>query len=135
MRLIIQNKSLFSIRKFLYDSVYLVDNEYKGYKTAGLSIHTDPKINTTVFNPVEPTYKTTKLASGVTVLTESVSVPSNVNLGIFVDVGSRDEDSYSSGSMLLLKHAFLKTAINTNETVNYGVAQMAGSTFDVKYNN
>lgn len=37
--------------------------------------------------------------------------------------------------MLLLKHAFLKTAINTNETVNYGIAQMAGSNFDVKYNN
>lgn len=37
--------------------------------------------------------------------------------------------------MLLLKHAFLKTAINTNETVNYGIAQMAGSNYDVKYNN
>lgn len=37
--------------------------------------------------------------------------------------------------MLLLKHAFLKTAINTNETVNYGIAQMAGSHYDVKYNN
>ena len=37
--------------------------------------------------------------------------------------------------MLLLKHVFLKTAINTNKTVNYGIAQMAGSNFDVKYNN
>jgi hypothetical protein len=71
----------------------------------------------------------------VTVLTESVSIPSNVQLGVFVDAGTRDEDSYSSGAMLLLKHAFLKTAISTNETVNYGIAQMAGSTFDVKYNN
>ena len=69
------------------------------------------------------------MASGVTVLTESVSTPSNVHIGIFADVGSRDEDSYSSGAMLLLKHAFLKTAINTNETVNYGIAQMAGSDF------
>lgn len=68
-------------------------------------------------------------------MTESVSVPSNVHLGIFADVGARDEDSYSSGAMLLLKHAFLKTAISTNETVNYGIAQMAGGNFDVKYNN
>lgn len=34
-----------------------------------------------------------------------------------------------------MKHAFLKTALNTNETVNYGIAQMAGSTYDLKYNN
>lgn len=68
-------------------------------------------------------------------LTESVSVPSNVHLGVFIDVGSRDEDAETSGAMLLLKHAYLKTAITTNETVNYGIAQMAGSLFQVKYNN
>lgn len=62
-------------------------------------------------------------------------MPSNVQIGIFADVGTRDEDSESSGAMLLLKHAYLKTAINTNETVNYGIAQMAGSNFEVKYNN
>lgn len=37
--------------------------------------------------------------------------------------------------MLLLKNAYLKTALNTNETVNYGIAQMSGGSFDVKYNN
>jgi processing peptidase subunit beta len=62
-------------------------------------------------------------------------VPSNVHLGLFYDVGSRDESNESSGAMLLLKHAYLKTAITTNETVNYGIAQMAGSTFEVNYNN
>lgn len=58
-----------------------------------------------------------------------------MNLGVFLDVGTRDEEPENSGAMLLLKHAYLKTAITTNETVNYGIAQMAGSTFDVKYNN
>lgn len=56
-------------------------------------------------------------------------MPTNVHLGLFYDVGSRDETNESSGAMLLLKHAYLKTAITTNETVNYGIAQMAGSTF------
>ena len=28
--------------------------------------------------------------------------------------------------MLILKNTYLKTAINTNETVNYGVNQMSG---------
>jgi hypothetical protein len=136
MKLIIKNKSPFGVTKYLYDTLYLNDPNHEGYNVAGSSINTAPnKIKSTVYNPVERTYKSTKLASGVTVLTESVSVPSNVQLGVFVDVGTRDEDSYSSGALLLLKHAFLKTALNTNETVNYGIAQMAGSSYDVKYNN
>ena len=36
--------------------------------------------------------------------------------------------------MLSLKNTYLKTAINTNETVNYGIAQMAGGTFEMDYN-
>ena len=66
-------------------------------------------------------------------LTESASVPSNVHLGVFVDVGARDEDSENSGSTLLLKNAYLKTAMTTNETVNYGIVQMAGGEFEVNY--
>jgi hypothetical protein len=58
------------------------------------SIHTglkSGKVN--LVNGVPSTYQSTKLSSGITVLTESVSVPSNVNLGIFINVGSRDETS------------------------------------------
>jgi len=36
--------------------------------------------------------------------------------------------------MLSLKNTYLKTAINTNETVNYGIAQMAGGQFEMDYN-
>ncbi len=35
--------------------------------------------------------------------------------------------------MQSIKNTYLKTAINTNETVNYGIAQMAGSDFDMHY--
>lgn len=135
MRLIVKNRFSFGITKFLYDSLYLNDPSYSGYNLASSSIHTQPNISSSVYTPVAPTYKSTKLPSGLTVLTESVTVPSNVQIGVFADVGSRDEDSETSGAMLLLKHAYLKTAINTNETVNYGIAQMAGSNFEVKYNN
>jgi hypothetical protein len=41
-------------------------------------------------------------------------MPSNVHLGVFLDVGTRDEEAENSGAMLLLKHAYLKTAITTN---------------------
>ena len=31
--------------------------------------------------------------------------------------------------MLSLKNTYLKTSINTSETVNYGIAQMSGGAF------
>lgn len=36
--------------------------------------------------------------------------------------------------MLSLKNTYLKTAINTSETVNYGITQMAGGEFEMDYN-
>ena len=66
-------------------------------------------------------------------LTESASVPSNVHLGVFADVGARDATPESSGATLLLKNAYLKTAMSTNETVNYGIVQMSGGEFEADY--
>ena len=63
-----------------------------------------------------------------------MTVPSNIQMGILVDVGSRDEDAESSGAMLLLKNTYLNTAITTNETINYGISQMSGGDFEVDYN-
>jgi predicted Zn-dependent peptidase len=41
--------------------------------------------------PSQPlSYSVTELPNGVRVLTESVSVPSSVHLGVLVDYGSRD---------------------------------------------
>lgn len=134
MKLITKNKSLFGISKFLYDSAFLNDPNYGPYQVASASIQTKPaSINVNTCTPVESTYQSTKLSSGITVLTESVSVPSNVQLGVFVDVGSRDENAESSGATLLLKNAHLKTAISTNETVNYGIIQMAGAELNLDY--
>lgn len=94
------------------------------------SISTEAKVHT-----AQPSaYNVTKLSSGVRVLTESVSIPSSVHIGVFVDVGSRDETSETSGSMLSLKNTYLKTAINTSETVNYGITQMSGGEFEMDYN-
>ena len=36
--------------------------------------------------------------------------------------------------MLSLKNTYLKTAINTSETVNYGITQMSGGEFEMDYN-
>lgn len=48
-------------------------------------------------------------------------------------MGTRDETIETSGSMLALKNTFLKTAMNTNETVNYGMVQMSGGDFQMDY--
>jgi processing peptidase subunit beta len=60
----------------------------------------------------------TKLANGITVLTESASSPSRVDVGILLDVGTRDETNETSGSLLSIKNTYYKTVLNTNETIN-----------------
>ena len=51
-------------------------------------------------------------------LTESRSNPTNVNMGILLNIGSRDETTENSGSLLSIKNTYMKTVLNTNETVN-----------------
>lgn len=48
-------------------------------------------------------------------------------------MGTRDETIETSGTMLALKNTYLKTAMNTNETVNYGMTQMSGGDFSMDY--
>jgi processing peptidase subunit beta len=60
----------------------------------------------------------TKLSNGITVLTESASSPSRVDVGILLNVGTRDETNETSGSLLSIKNTYYKTVLNTNETIN-----------------
>jgi len=70
----------------------------------------------------------------VRVLTESESYPSRVDLGILLNVGTRDETHETSGSLLSIKNTYFKTVYQTNETVNYGMVQMSGGEFEMDYN-
>lgn len=54
-------------------------------------------------------------------------------LGILVDVGTRDENNETSGSLLSIKNTLYKTVLNTNETINYGMVQMSGGKFTMEY--
>ena len=54
-------------------------------------------------------------------------------MGILLNVGSRDETAETSGSCLALKNTYLKTLKHTNETLNYGMTQMAGSDTKMDY--
>lgn len=66
-------------------------------------------------------YNITGFKNGLRVLTESSNFPGTVNLGILLDVGTRDETESSSGSLLALKNTYLKTSGRSNETINYGI--------------
>jgi len=57
------------------------------------------------------------------VLSENAFFPSNVHFGVLLDIGTRDENTETSGSLLSIKNTYYKTILNTNETVNYGVIQ------------
>ena len=75
----------------------------------------------------------TQLPSGFTILTESVTFPSAVNLGFCIDLGTRDETFETSGAMLALHNTYLKTLKHTNETINYGMIQMSGGYMTMAY--
>lgn len=64
-------------------------------------------------------YNKTTLTNGVTILTESTSFPSNVNMGILVNAGSRDETHHNAGVCFSLASVALKTNSKTNEQLNY----------------
>ena len=53
--------------------------------------------------------------------------------GILLDVGTRDETNETSGSLLSIQNTYLKTILNTNETINYGIVQMSGGNFEMNY--
>jgi processing peptidase subunit beta len=108
-----------SVRRLFHDFVYRDDKSSANYKTATLS----PAValgrdRTVIEKETEHVYQVSKLANGVTVLTESASSPSRVDVGVLLDVGTRDETSETSGSLLSMKNTYLKTVMNTNETIN-----------------
>ncbi|MEN8140135.1 MAG: pitrilysin family protein [Thermodesulfobacteriota bacterium] len=53
-------------------------------------------------------YKKTTLANGVRLVTETVPHVHTASLGIWIDVGSRDEDSSVNGAAHFLEHMFFK---------------------------
>jgi hypothetical protein len=90
-KLIMSRRAAFSIKKRILDALYLGDSSSPSEQIIQASIHTGvPSATGKIVNGVPSTYQSTKLSSGITVVTESINVPSNVNLGIFVNVGSRD---------------------------------------------
>lgn len=108
----------------------------------------DPLYQNAVFNPTQPlrehkaqyrnfqapNYEISKLKNGITVLTESQVFPNVVDMGILLDVGTRDETHETSGSLLSIQKTYYKTVLNTNETINYGMVQMSGGEFEMDYN-
>ena len=76
---------------------------------------------------------TTRLSNGITVVTESPRMPSTVTFGILLDVGSRDEDSKTSGALHSIKTTYYKSFLRTNETINYGMVQMSGGKYSMDF--
>lgn len=66
-------------------------------------------------------------------MSETATIPSSVTFKILLDVGTRHETLDTSGALHSIKSTYLKTVINTNETVNYGMVQMSGGSSSMRY--
>lgn len=75
----------------------------------------------------------TTLKNGIRVVSQRLDTPGQVHLGLLLNVGSRDESPKNSGSLHSIKTTKFKSAIQTNETVNYGMVQMSGGTYDMTF--
>ena len=71
--------------------------------------------------------------NGITIITESTRLPSDISMSLYLNVGTRDEDSRTSGALLSLKNTYYKTVLTTNETINFGMVQMSGGKFTMDY--
>ena len=66
-------------------------------------------------------------------VSEGTREPGLVHLAVGLRVGTRDETDETSGSLLSIKNTYLKTVLNTNETVNYAMVQMSGGRYIMDY--
>ncbi|EGR30646.1 processing peptidase, putative [Ichthyophthirius multifiliis] len=129
-----QQKQNFSIKRTFYDFIYRDDKSTPQYQAT----HADPRIplkthTSETIDELPLQYQQTKLQNGITVVTEQQTFPSQVDVGILLDVGTRDENTETSGALLSIKNTYLKTCLNTNETVNYGIVQQSGGSFEMEY--
>ncbi len=86
-----RSRFMFSLKETIFNNLYLDDPSSQITKISRAPTELPVKgIREQIYSPVNVEYQTTELSSGVRVLTESVGVPSNVHLGIFLDVGSRN---------------------------------------------
>lgn len=77
--------------------------------------------------------QSSQLENGIKVVTESPIMPGLVSFGVLIDVGTRDETKANSGALHSIKTTYYKSALNTNETINYGMIQMSGGKYDMNY--
>lgn len=66
-------------------------------------------------------------------MTESSSIPSRLHMGILLNVGTRDESKKTSGAIHSIQTTYYKSFANTNETINFGMVQMAGAEYSMKF--
>lgn len=129
------NKARFSsIKKSILEVFNRQDLSCPHYQIATSNpLYPLEKLNVQYRQNQAPNYQITKLKNGITVVTESQVFPNVVDMGILLDVGTRDETHETSGALHSIKQTYYKTVLNTNETINYGMVQMSGGEFEMDY--
>ncbi len=66
------------------------------------------KLNTSPSRSLQSTYKKTTLSNGIRVISEEIPGVRSVSIGVWVDVGSRDEDESDNGIAHFIEHMAFK---------------------------
>lgn len=67
-----------------------------------------PKVSLTPFSKLQSTYRKTVLPNGLRVVSEEIPSVRSVSLGIWIDVGSRDENATTNGISHFIEHMVFK---------------------------
>ena len=76
------------------------------------SINTNSFVGNGISQPDNPNYKKTVLASGIRVVSETIPYVRSVSIGVWANVGSRDENESQNGISHFLEHMVFKGTRN-----------------------
>lgn len=133
MQLFLNRVRRYSILEKIRDVVDPKVAESVALATTSLKLNPSPFTSKQISQTTNRTSQMTTLSNGVKILTENYQIPSAVTFGIFLNVGSRDEESSNSGALHSIKTTYYKSNFNSNETINYGMVQMSGGKYDMSY--
>lgn len=120
---------------FLHNILGVFDKSSTGYIVGTFPpARSIPEHNPLVVKDGARTLHLSTLPNGVRIISETGGLPGNVHMGITLSVGTRDETAKYSGMIHALEKTYLKTNSRTNEQINYGMVQMSGGSFSMKYN-
>ena len=105
----------------------------RAYKTDWKTESFDQLADSASLNQSKQEVQMSTLENGIRVVSRACQVPGHIQMGLVMNVGTRHETNQTSGALHSIKTTMFKSALHTNETVNYGMVQMSGGSYTMNY--